>query len=143
MKFELIDPRIKRPDNADYPYIEHHLSHEDSLYGFYILVRAQSVIAAAITTNIILGIDTQSLSPATEVAGNTFYDVNAGAAAKRHLGNLTFDFSAKTTNILYVKPGGTIGAITFPNPLPPFFGLRFVNVDLRLVKVIVSNRLGN
>ncbi len=143
MKYEIIDPRIKRPDNADYPYIEHHLSHEDSIYGFYILVRAQALLAAPVTTNIILGIDSQSLSPATEVAGNTFYDVNAGAVSERYLGNLTFDFSAELTNILYVKPGGTIGTITFPNPLPPFFGLRFVDVDLRLVKVIVSNRLGN
>lgn len=143
MKFEIIDTGIKKPVGADYPYIEHHLSHEDSVYGFSLLVRAQAVLAAPVTVNVIGGLDTDAFVPATEVAGDTFYSVNGAAGASRYIGDLTFDFSTLTTCILDVVPGGTIGGVTFPDPLPPIMGFRFVSSAVRIVKSRCTMRLGN
>lgn len=143
MKFEIIDTGIKKPTGADYPYVEHHLSHEDSVYGFSLLVKAQAVLAAPVTVNVIAGFDSDVIVPATEIAGDTFYSVNGAAGASRYLGDLTFDFSTLTTNILDIEPGMTLGGVTFPDPLPPIIGFRFASADLRLVKSRCTFRLGN
>ena len=143
MKYEIQDTRIMKMPGADYPYLEHHLSHEDSIWGFSILVKAQEVLAGTVDGAIIAGFDVTSLSPTTEVAGNTFYDVNDGAENTRYLGNLTFDFSVQTTNILTIVPGMTLGGITFPDPLPPIIGIRLRSAALRVTDVRITKRLGN
>ena len=143
MKYEIQDVRIQKPIGADYSYIENHISHEDSVWGFGIQITAQEVLAAPVTVNVILGFDKDSLVPATEVASNTVYDVNGGAVGTRYLGDLTFDFSVQVKNVLWITPGMVLGGLTFPDPLPPIVGLRFVNSDLRIVDCRVTKRLGN
>lgn len=143
MKYEIQDTRCSRMPGADYPYIEHHLSHEDSIWGFSILVKAQEVLAGTVAASIIAGFDTTSLLPATEIAGNTFFNVNAGAADTRYLGDLTFDFSVQVVNMLTITPGMVLGGITFPDPLPPIIGIRFGSIAVRIVDVRITKRLGN
>jgi hypothetical protein len=144
MKFEIADVRCSKMAGVnDYLYVEHHLSHEDSVFGFSILLRSQDVLAALVDGQVMAGFDTTNLQPNTEIAGNTFYDVNSGAVASRYLGDIVFDFSVQKTNIITITPGMVLGGVTFPDPLPPIVGIQFRNAALRLTDVRITKRLGN
>lgn len=123
-----------------YPYVELHMTDYDAVNGVSIMFKASALVAAGVVVKVV-GRYTCEESPLAEATGNTHYSVNAGAAAKKHLGDLTFDFSTYLENKLDFKPGTVIGAVTFPAILPPVIGFLFTNVDVSLNLVTATRRL--
>jgi hypothetical protein len=124
---------IKLVGGQEYPYIEVSVTQQESLYGFYIEFVANSVLLATTTTSLLFGFD--AMDPVAETAANTLYDVNAGAAGKRIIGDATLDFTALLTNRIFIQPGGAIGLVNIPDVLLPVFGFYLKSDGLKLNRV--------
>lgn len=128
----------KTAGGVDYPYVEFAISQEDSVDGFVLEVEVASVAALATTVEVFNLSGGEDV--AIERAGNTYWDVNAGAAAKKFLGNLTFDFTTYKKNSVALEQGETIGAMAIPDTMRPLMGFLFLDTALRLVSAKVTRR---
>jgi hypothetical protein len=123
---------------VDYPYIEFAVSHEDSVNGFMLEVDVGAVALATTTVEVFNLSGDENI--ATERAGNTHYDVNAAAAAKKFLGNMTFDFTTYTRNKVYMKQGVASGGVTLPVAMLPIVGFLFLSTTLKVSHAKVTRR---
>lgn len=128
---------IKLAGGQEYPYIEVAVTQQEALYGFHIEITANALLLAATTTSLLNGFE--AMSPVAEVAANTLYDVNGGAAGKRIVGDVTLDFTALLTNRIFIQPGGAIGAVNIPDVLQPTFGF-YLKSDGMKVNNVVKTR---
>lgn len=128
---------------VNYPFVEFAVSREDSVDGFVLEVNVGAAAALATTVKVLNLSGGEDVS--AELAGNTHWGVNTGAAATKYLGDLTFDFTTYTRNKVALKQGTTIGAMTVPNPMQPIVRFIFMDAALRIVTAKVTrrtNRLG-
>lgn len=132
--------RIERVTIAgvSYPFVQFAVSQEDSVNGFVLEVEAGGLGLAATTVHVFNLSGEEDV--ATELAGNTHYDVTSGAAATKYLGDLTFDFTTYTLNKVALKQGGSIGAMTVPNIMQPIMGFLFLDADLKVAKARATRR---
>lgn len=128
----------KTAGGVDYPYVEFAISQEDSVDGFVLEVDVAATAGLATTVEIFNLAGGEDI--AAERAGNTHWDVNAGAAKKKFLGNLTFDYTTYTKNKIALKPGTVIGAVTIPAIPQPNMGFLFLDTDLKIVSATVTRR---
>jgi hypothetical protein len=125
------------------PIVETSISADDAVSGIILEFTVGALTAAPTVVNVVGLLGGEDI--AAEIAGNTHYDVNAGALAKKFIGNLTFDFSGKLMNRLVIKPGTVIGAVTFPAVLPPNLAFVFNDEAIKITKVNATrkyNRMG-
>ena len=122
-----------------YLYIEFPVTQQESIYGFHIEIESTALRGATSTTDVLVGLS--SMDPLAEVAANTVYNVNAGAAGKRILGAITLDFQAQVVNKIFVDPGTVLGGVTFPGNLPPVMGLYIRDSGIK-IKSFKKSRAG-
>ena len=124
----------------NYPMLTFHLSQEDAAQGFMLVVEAAETYVNPVTADVICSFGPEDVL--AEVAGNTLYDVNSGAAGSQDAGTVTFDFSAQKKNQITLKAGTTIGAtLTMPAVLPPVVTFIFNDASLRINKAYVTKRV--
>lgn len=127
--------------SSGYPYVELHMTDYDAVNGVSMSFFASAVVAGKITVSVV-GKYTCEEDVLANIAGNTFYNVNTGAAAKKVYGTIELDFSTLLENKIDFKPGTIIaGGITFPAIMPPMIGFVLANTDISLVKVVATRRL--
>lgn len=132
--------KVDSKGSSGYPYVELHMTDYDSIHGVSIMFKASALVAAGVVVKVI-GRYTGDEDVIAESTLNTHYSINTGAAAKKLIGSLTFDFSTRLECKLDFLPGTTIGAVTFPEVLPPVIGFLFTNVDIGLNLVTATRRL--
>lgn len=123
---------------VEYPYAEFSISQTDARDGFVLEVLVESVGALATTVNLLNLMGEEDVS--AEIAGNTFFDVNAAADGSHYLGDLTMDFTVLKKNKVQMRGGAIIGAVSLPVLLYPVFGLLFRDADLRVIEVKVTSK---
>jgi hypothetical protein len=122
-----------------YPMVKISFNAFDSYDGMTVSVTANTLLAAAVTVNII-ALYTGEEDIAAEIGGSTYFNVNTGLAATKKLGTMTMRFNTKLENTFTFKQGDTVGATTFPSLAPPQIALVFANVALNIHSVRVTRR---
>lgn len=122
-----------------YPMFRLHLNQMDALDGFVLSVFAGSLLGATTTVNVV-AMHTGEEDIAAEIAGNTYYNVTAGAAAKKLLGTLTFDFQTYLENTIQIQPNVASGGLTFPKVMPVQLAFVFASEALVIKKARMSRR---
>lgn len=125
--------------SSNYPYIEVSLTGEDARDGVILEIDVAATVGLATSVQVLGLMGDENVE--TEVAGNTLYDVNAAAAAKKVYGTMTFDFTALKKNRVTLKAGTTVGGVALPAVLPPILGFRFADAGLRIVNARATRRL--
>jgi hypothetical protein len=132
--------------SAGYPCAIVSLNQLDADEGIVINFIAGVAPAATTTVKVVAidyAFDAIGTTILAEIAGNTHYSLNSGAAATRNLGDLTFNFtvaSGKLENRIFIKPGVASGGITFPTVMPRQLAFVFTNAALVLKEVYHSRR---
>lgn len=122
-----------------YPMFRLHLNAMDALDGVVLSVFAGELMGATTSVSVI-AMHTGEEDIAAEIAENTHYSVTAGAAAKKLLGTLTYDFRTYLENIIQIQPNVASGGLTFPKVMPVQLAFVFASTSLVITRARMSRR---